>query len=322
LRERKPNQIASPGVGSAAANRERPRISIVTPSLNQGRFIGQTIDSVLSQDYPNVQYVIIDGGSTDETLEVIQRRADRIDHWVSEPDKGQTDALCKGMRRVDGQIVGWLNSDDQYYSPRVFDRVARLFETHPKVDFCYGANVYVDARSRVLFLRSQMPFHWRRLLVVWNYIHQPTVFFRRRVLDDLSFNTDLHYIMDYEFWLRAARRYRFRPVGGLVSASRWHGECKTVSDPGAFFAELNSLHAELGRPLLARFVPPRITARVLYSAQRLYSLAFLGRLLRDKPFEHIRIDGLGPLLRRQVLGVRLGGNGVGGRGRSPAGRRT
>lgn len=310
MRERKLSQIDCPGLGRAAADSERPRISIVTPSLNQGEFIGQTIDSVLSQDYPNVQYIVIDGGSTDETLDVIRSRADRIDHWVSEPDKGQTDALSKGMRRVDGEIVGWLNSDDQYYSPRVFDRVARLFEARRDVDFCYGANVYVDEHGRVLFLRSQMPFHWRRLLGVWNYIHQPTVFFRRRVLEELSFNTRLHYVMDYEFWLRAARRFRFRPVKGLVAASRWHGHCKTISNPAASFAELDSVLDELGRPLLARLVPPRITARVFYNAQRLYSLAFLGRLLRDKPFPHIRIHGLGRLIRRQILGLRLGGNSL------------
>jgi len=314
LRERKPNQIACSEGERSSPDRERLRISVVTPSLNQGRFIGQTIDSVLSQDYPNVQYIVIDGGSTDETLDVIRSRADRIDHWVSEPDKGQTDALIKGLARTDGDIVGWLNSDDQYYSPRVFDRVARVFETHPEVDFCYGGNIYIDEYSRVLLLRAQVPFHWPGLLKVWNYIHQPTVFFRRHVLDELSFNVRLHYAMDYEFWLRATGRFKFRPVGGLLSASRWHDECKTIGNPEAFVVEMASIADELGRPLLSRLVPPRITAKILYNAQRIYSLGLLGRLLRDKPFKHIRIAGMGRLLRRQILGLRLGGSGMSDKG--------
>ena len=173
-----------------------------------------------------------------------------------------------------------------------------------------GIKFPISEHSRVLFLRSQMPFHCRALLNVWNYIHQPTVFFRRRVLDELSFNIRLHYIMDYEFWLRAAGRYKFRPVGGLVAASRWHGDCKTVNDPAAFFTELDSVHAELGRPLLAGIVPSRVTARLLYRLQRLYSLAFLGCLRRDKPFKHITIGPIVSLLRRQVLGIRVGGNGA------------
>ena len=120
-----------------ATKQTYPKISIVTPSFNQGKYIEQTIQSVLDQDYPNLEYIIIDGGSTDETVEIIKKYEHKIHYWVSEPDKGQTDGINKGFAKCTGEIFNWINSDD-YYEPGTFYKLAKLFTEHPYVDVVCG----------------------------------------------------------------------------------------------------------------------------------------------------------------------------------------
>lgn len=283
-----------------------PKISIITATLNQGQFIEETIQSVIGQDYPNIEYILIDGGSTDGTLGIIRKYEHRIDYWISEPDDGQTDALMKGLTRATGEIIGWINSDDLYYCPNVFAGVAKFFHRNPHVDLCYGGNVYIDEHGGVLLARTEVPFYSRWLLSIWNYIHQPTVFFRRHVLEAMSLDCRLHYAMDYEYWLRASRCYRFKCIRQFMSASRWHPQCKTISDGSAFFSELKAIHGKIGAPALARIIPPRVTARVFYNLQRLWSLGSLGRLRSTDRFKSIRIGALSQLVKRQVLGLGIG----------------
>ena len=183
-----------------------PRISVSTPSFNQARFIGQCIRSVQEQDYPNVEHIIFDGGSTDGTLDVL-RRYENVVRWKSEPDKGQSDAINKGFRAVTGDIVGWINSDD-WYTRGAFRQVADYFHKHPEADFVYGNCFFTDADGRVLRRFRTMPYKWEWLLFTGLLIPQPGFFVRRRVLEDCGLlDIAFRNVMDYEWWLRIARRH-------------------------------------------------------------------------------------------------------------------
>lgn len=184
-----------------------PTISIITPSLNQGDFIEETILSVLSQNYPNVEYLIMDGCSSDNTLQILEKYAGRL-KWVSEPDKGQTNAINKGLQMTKGSIVGFLNADD-ILAPGALQKVARLFSTNQDIRWVTGKCNIIDENGKeirrsitnyknLLMLLRSFP-----LLFVTNYISQPATFWTRTVLHELgSMDESLHYVMDYEYWLR------------------------------------------------------------------------------------------------------------------------
>ena len=130
-----------------------PKISIITPSYNQGQFLEQTILSILSQDYPNLEYIIMDGGSSDNSVEIIRKHEDNLTYWVSEPDKGQSDAINKGFQRATGDILTWLNSDD-YYLPGTLHTVAEYFTQHPDVECIYGDLQVVASNGDLLYVRN------------------------------------------------------------------------------------------------------------------------------------------------------------------------
>ena len=181
-----------------------PLITIITPSLNQGQFIRQTIDSVLDQHYPNLEYWVIDGGSTDETLAILKSYGSKI-HWISEKDSGQADAINKGFKLSKGEIIAWLNSDD-FYEPGALNQVASNFTQHPNIDFIYGDMNFVDIlghNPRQCTYLSE--FSLSRLLK-YCYICQPSVFFRRSLLKSVGLlNNRYVYVFDYDYWLRVAK---------------------------------------------------------------------------------------------------------------------
>jgi glycosyltransferase involved in cell wall biosynthesis len=211
-----------------------PRISIVTPSFNQAAFIGETLYSVRNQECPILEHIVMDGGSTDGTVDILKRYSALAGweylRWISEPDSGQSDALNKGFHLATGDIIGWLNSDDTY-EPSCFKEVLRAFEENPSADFIYGDYVIVDGTGNELLSKKEIGFDWNIMLCGLNYIAQPNVFFRRRVFDSVGYlNESLHYVMDYEFWLRAASRgLRFQHVPYALAACRWHTDAKTFS---------------------------------------------------------------------------------------------
>jgi glycosyltransferase involved in cell wall biosynthesis len=190
-----------------------PSISIITPSLNQGRFIERTIRSVLDQGYENLEYVIIDGGSTDETLEIIRRYEDRLSWWVSEPDEGQTDAINKGIAGTTGEIVAYINSDD-YYLPGAFEKVAAAFDNGSS-SWVAGACLDLDEHDRPTELgiwRPEMPDHYEDpprgrqwwVIVPW-CVPQSSAFWKRELFERFGgFRTDMHYAFDGEFMVRLA----------------------------------------------------------------------------------------------------------------------
>jgi glycosyltransferase involved in cell wall biosynthesis len=211
-----------------------PRLSIVTPSFNQAQFIEETLGSVSRQRYPFLEHIVVDGGSTDQTVEILKRYSltPGWEHlrWTSEPDRGQSDAINKGFRMATGDVVGWLNSDDVYEAGGLA-AVSQAFQENPLVDFIYGDYLIIDEAGKTLLSKKEIDFDWEILLCGMNYIAQPNVFFRRRVFEQLGYlNESLHYVMDYEFWLRAATRgFRFQHVPITMAACRWHLDAKTIA---------------------------------------------------------------------------------------------
>lgn len=253
-------------------------VSIVTPSFNQGRFIRATIDSVLTQDHPAIEYFVADGASKDETVDVLRSYGDRI-QWVSERDGGQTDAINKGLRRTGGEIVAYLNSDD-VYRPGTLRKVVDIFERHPEVDFVYGDFDAIDEHGELIDSVKTIPYDPNILIYDANYICQPSSFYRRSLLDRIGyFDDSLRFLMDYEFFLRASKRgVGFYMIGEPLAAIRFHGDCKTLSDGvHPWGDERKRIIAEYARKKAQRPMAMRVL-RLLYRAKRYAKLIARGRL--------------------------------------------
>lgn len=250
-----------------------PRVTIVTPSYNQGRFIEDTIRSVLDQGYPDLEYIVIDGGSTDQTLDVLKKYAGQLS-WFSEPDGGQTDAINKGMKRARGDIVAWLNSDDMY-APGVIRQAVAAFAQRPDVALVYGDAQWLDADGRAIgSCVSTEPFNRKRLLYYSNFICQPTTFFRRKALEEVGFlNEALHYVMDYELWLKLSQKHRTVYLPQLIARVRCYPETKTASAGEVRMCEMREMINSYGGHGLPAFY------RLERAAQQFRrALAGLGRL--------------------------------------------
>jgi glycosyltransferase involved in cell wall biosynthesis len=208
------------------ASAPQQRISVVTPSLDQGAFLDQTIASVLKQGYDNLEYIVIDGGSKDNSVEIIRKYADRLAYWASEPDEGQTQAINKGLRRITGDVWAFLASDDTY-EPGALQTVANAF-TDPDVDVVYGNCHYINTHGIVTRTKRAGPFD-RKHLLRNNCIWQPSVFLRRNVLERYGYlDETLRYSMDYEYWIRISGGIRARYVDAVLSNYRLHFESKSM----------------------------------------------------------------------------------------------
>lgn len=225
------------------------KVSVITCSRNQGQFIDHTIASVLSQNWPDLEYVVVDGASADNTVDVLKSYGDRIT-WISEPDSGQSEAINKGIRMTSGDIVGWLNSDDIYY-PGAIEQVVEFFAANPGIDVVYGGADYIDVDGNAYGPYPTQPWDSVRLQS-YCFICQPATFLRRTAVERWGLlDTSLHYCMDYEYWLRLAQKgAQFARLDRKLAGTRMHESNKTMSSLSVYRKEINKM-------LLARigFVP-------------------------------------------------------------------
>jgi len=214
-----------------------PRVSIVTPSYNQARFLESTLRSVLAQQGPfELEYIVVDGASTDGSPEIIRRCEDRLAWWVSEPDRGQAEAVNKGLRRARGEIVAWLNSDD-IYLPEAVAGAVRALEAEPELGMVYGDAVTIDAEGRPLKRLSFGDWGLEELMA-FRVICQPAVFMRRPVLERAGYlDPGYHYMLDHHLWIRMARLAPIRHVPVIWAAARHHPGAKNVKAAAAFGEE-------------------------------------------------------------------------------------
>lgn len=210
-----------------------PLISVITPSFNQGRFIERTITSVLNQGYPNLEYIIIDGGSTDNTAEIVKRFEKHL-IWISEKDKGQSEAINKGFGIATGDIICYLNTDDTFEAGAL-KQVADLFVGDPSVMWLSGRCRIIDKGDRevrrlISAYKNFLLGHYSyRLLLITNFISQPSTFWRRELIEEFGlFNESEHLAMDYEYWLRIGKRYPPKIVNSCLSRFRIHPSSKST----------------------------------------------------------------------------------------------
>lgn len=206
---------------------EWPKISIVTPSYNQAQFLERTICSVLDQNYPNLEYIIIDGGSTDGSLDIIRKYESRLAYWVSEPDRGQAHALNKGFRVATGDIIGWLNSDDMY-CPGAFNLVSSALSENPEFCACYGGIFIIDCNDQILNalwpVKPEPTYNFH----VGLSIHQQGLFWRSSVFHRIGYlDESLHFAMDLDFILRILIYVRLFRIKRHLGKFRLHAEAKT-----------------------------------------------------------------------------------------------
>lgn len=305
---------------------ELPLVSIVTPSFNQGRFLEATICSVLEQDYPNLEYLVIDGGSTDESVAIIQRYAHRLAHWESQPDRGQAHAVNKGLQLARGEILGWLNSDDLLASGAVQGAV-QIFQSQPEIDVVYGRLARIDEigkpiptpmlpKDRVDFDRAQV--------IGECIVNQPGAFWRRRIMQQVGWLDErLIYSLDYQYWIRMALAgARFKRLDAVAASFRLSAGSKTVGQTAAHAVEqFCTLEEVLAAPDLAllagltdvqvhqqaRRARARIALRAAYGYAKLSdwkeTLHWLSVVLRNDPlafFERHYLDLAIASLRRRT----------------------
>lgn len=220
------------------------KISIITPSYNQAQYLESTIKSVLDQNYPNLEYIIIDGGSTDGSVDIIRKYADRLAYWVSEPDQGQAHAINKGIQRATGEWIAWQNSDDIYY-PDTFAVVADTAKRHPEIDLIIGDMNLIDAESRVLREMVYVQPTYKSLLAEGMVLSNQAAFWKRSVHAEIGYLNEVYDCsFDYEWFLRLLQNgYRAKHVCRIFGALRLHNETKTSNLSDVFRSEYKQILA-------------------------------------------------------------------------------
>ncbi len=263
-----------------------PTITIVTPSYNQGHFLDEAICSVLSQAYPRLQYMVIDGGSTDSSRDVIARYSSKLDYWIIQKDRGQSDALRKGFSRASGDLMGWLNSDDILY-PGALQRIAKAYEANPGSIIAGHVAVFSERKSCEWIIK-QRHLSVHDMVAIWTgkaCYSQPGVFFPRQAYQRAGgIDVALHLCMDHDLMNRMLRTHSVAYVNEIIAGARLHPQSKTCSQAGAQIAEAY----EVSRRYWAEIPYPAI-------ACRFFSLLGLGRCALGRLY-HRNPSALGPVI--------------------------
>ena len=278
------------------AHTPTPLVSILTPSFNQAAWLPDNLRSVTYQTYPQIEHIVMDGGSTDGSVAVLEAAGDTV-RWRSEPDTGQSDAINKAFRESTGEIVGWINSDDAYFDCRVVEDVVAFFATHPEVDVVYGHAAQIAEDGTIIWM-IWVPRFMRRVLKIVNFIGQPVAFIRRSALSDPMLDATYHFAMDYELWLRLDREgHQFRRISRIVAVDRHQTRRK-----GETMTEV--LHSDLARlaETHGRGYPrgKRVLSWGFYAWRRFMGIFLIPRIPRTLAFTDRR-TGRWDVFRRQAL---------------------
>jgi len=242
-------------------------VSIVTPSFNQGKYIKQTIDSVLSQEIPDLEYWVIDGGSTDETVDILRSYGDRL-RWISEPDNGQTQAINKGWGLTRGDFISWLNADD-LLAPGSIQRAVEFLQSNPVVGGVYGDCTYISDTGDPIAAYPARPYQFDTLVIeTENFIPQPGTFLRRKVVELAGgLDESLHYVMDFDLWLRMGLHAPMMYLPGTVAYTRLHPQAKTLKAMDGFADDYLRTYHKL-------FEQPNLPERLKNQERRILSRAY------------------------------------------------
>jgi glycosyltransferase involved in cell wall biosynthesis len=226
---------------------DQPLVSIITPSFNQSTFLAAAIDSVLGQEYPQIEYLVVDGGSTDDSLGVLRSYGARV-RWLSEPDGGQADAINKGVALTRGELVAWLNADD-VYAPGAIARMVAAAQSRPRAALVYGQAEFIDRAGRVLGPCPQVqPFNLDRLIHYLDFIVQPATLFRRDAFLAVGgLDAGLHYCLDYDLWIKLSLCYPVVYLPAVLAQARVYPATKTASGGLARLDEIERMIRRYGR---------------------------------------------------------------------------
>ena len=265
---------------------DAPLVSILTPSYNQVAWLPWNLRSVACQSYPHIEHIVMDGGSTDGSVGVLEAAGDAVT-WRTEPDKGQSDAINKAFAESRGDVIGWINSDDAYFDCHVVEDVVACFLAHPDVDVVYGHAAQIAADGTIIWM-IWVPWFTRRILRIVNFIGQPVAFIRRSALSEPMLDESYHFTMDYELWLRLDRQgRRFHRIPRITAVDRQQPARKgeTMSDV---------LHSDLGRlaETHGRGYPPgkRVLSWLFYTWRRFMGIFLIPRIPRELAFTDVRTN--------------------------------
>jgi glycosyltransferase involved in cell wall biosynthesis len=233
---------------------EQPLVSIITPSYNHARYIDATMQSVLTQDYPRIEYIVVDGGSNDGTVDIIKRYENKLAWWVSEKDKGQTDAINKGFARATGSILAWLNSDDTY-EPGAVSAAVKYLQEHPEVGMVYGDCNFINESGKVIGRFNSAQTDHRLLRQGYVHIPQQTMFFRAELWKQVGpLDPSFYFAMDYDLWTRIAARSEIKYVPQTWANFRLHTSGKTIVSDDRCWPEMVRVHYRDGGSLFSVIV--------------------------------------------------------------------
>ncbi|MCD6576510.1 MAG: glycosyltransferase [Anaerolineaceae bacterium] len=234
--------------------KKEPLVTIVTPSYNQAAYLEETIQSVLKQDYKNIQYIIIDGASTDGSIELVKRYEDRIFKWISEADHGQTDAINKGFSIASGEIIGWLNSDDILLPHAVSEAVRFLIE-NPSFGLVYGDANYINENGEIIGVFPAAQTTLKKLRRGYVHIPQQASFFRKDLWDQVGpLDPSFYFAMDYDLWVRLASVSKIKYLPRLWANFRLHADAKTLSADARCWPEMLRVHYRDGGSWFSQIV--------------------------------------------------------------------